>query len=270
MSRSLHLAEFSTPPLDEVVLGVQFEPPQEFRSVNVSEVWNLFKDMYPVVEDQPLLMPQFETFGAGFGQAGFQFQFGSAPVGSRQWFVSSDGSSLIQFQSDRLLTNWRKRPSNSPYPRFDSIMRNFQDNFEKLEIYFDTAFSYDLKINQCEVSYINVIPLESFSDAVNWLSLCGNGFDGAETLSLNFSKVISNESNAPFARLVVTVQSVLLSDTNGPAVNLTLTVRGLPSGEGISGARNFFECAREKIVETFSTVTTPTSHAYWGRFDAGK
>jgi uncharacterized protein (TIGR04255 family) len=81
MRRPDHLPDFTDPPLDEVVLGVQFTPVPGYASVHSMKVWDLFRAEFPKVEELPALEPQFETFGGVSAQVGprilFLVAFGS-------------------------------------------------------------------------------------------------------------------------------------------------------------------------------------------------
>ncbi len=88
MIRPPDLPEFGKPPLNELVLGVQFDSPAGFF---------------------------------GFGPI-------NGPMHNRFWFTSSSGDEIIQFQNDRLLHNWRKVGDQSnKYPRFDAIVTKFHN-----------------------------------------------------------------------------------------------------------------------------------------------
>ena len=39
----------------------------------------------------------------------------------RLWLMNEQGSQLLQLQQDRLVVNWRRLPSDIPYPHYESI-----------------------------------------------------------------------------------------------------------------------------------------------------
>src|SRR4051794_5656712 len=105
--RPTHLPDFRKPPLNEVVLGIQFNPVPGYSQIYAGEVWGLFRARFPQVQEMPALPPNFETFGIPQGpQIGFNVLAGASH--DRFWFLSPAGEQLIQFQMDRLLHNWRK------------------------------------------------------------------------------------------------------------------------------------------------------------------
>jgi uncharacterized protein (TIGR04255 family) len=264
MHRPEHLPDFTNPPLDEVVLGVQFAPMTPYTAIDSRDVWGLFKDEFPKVQEQPLLQPQFETFGGPNFQQSFQFQVGASQAGSRLWFVSEQENHLLQFQSDRFLINWRKKPNPQPYPHFEGIAESFESNLVSLDSHFATKFHYHIEVNQAEVTYINIIPVEEFSEAGKWFSVWCGSISNVEGLNTSFNEVISDEGGKPFARLFHVIQSVYSIDGRQKAYNLSLTFRGKPSGGDISSAMQFLRAGREAIVVRFKQITTQAAHKYWG------
>lgn len=264
MKRPVHLPDFTDPPLDEVVLGVQFAPIPSYSSVFARDVWGLFKKEFPKVQEQLLLDPQFETFGGANIQPDFRFQVSAPPIGSRLWFVSKEENHLVQFQSDRFLTNWRKRPNPQPYPRFEGIAHTFEKNLRTLSEYVEAHFDHSLDINQAEVAYINLIPVDDFSHAGDWFSLWNGGNLNVEGLNTNFNEVVLDGEGRPYARLFHSIQSVFSVDGRYRAFNLSLTFRGKPAGNDIESAMKFLVAGREAIVLRFKEVTAEKAHKVWG------
>jgi len=264
MKRPEHLPDFTAPPLDEVVLGVQFAPVPSYTSVASRDVWELFKDEFPTVQEQPLLQPQFETFGGSNIQPSFQFQVGAPPVGSRLWFLSAEENNLLQFQSDRFLTNWRKHPNLQPYPRFEAIAEAFEKNLILLASHFQESLSYTIDINQAEITYVNNIPVDDFNEAGKWFSILSGSILNIEGLNTNFNETISDENGKSYARLFHAIQSVYTIDGRHRAFNLSLTFRGKPFGNDISSAIGFLKAGREAIVMRFQQMTTDAAHKHWG------
>ena len=103
--RPADLPDFERPPLNELVLSVQFAsvPFQNFHS---GLLWQRFANEYPRVEEQPPIEPVFETFGAlQAREHRLTLQLMPMPATMRYWFVSPDGDELLQVQSDRLIHN---------------------------------------------------------------------------------------------------------------------------------------------------------------------
>lgn len=264
MNRPSHLPDFSEPPLDEVVLGVQFSPMQNYSSVFAGNVHSLFQNEFPKVAEQHLLEPQFETFGGGNVQAGPRIQVGSPPIGTRLWFLSQDENHLLQFQADRFLSNWRRRPNAQEYPRFEGLSEAYERNLRRLEAFFRDSFGQTIEVNQAEVSYINVIPVDGFADAESWLAVWNGGKIDVESVNLSFSEVIRGKDGKPFARLLHQVTSVYTMDGKNRALRLSLAFKGKPKSETIDEAMDFLRRGREAIVLRFKEITTSEAHQAWG------
>lgn len=264
MNRPAPLPDFSEPPLDEVVLGVQFSAMQNYSSVLDGKVHSLFQDKFPKVEEKQLLQPQFETFGGSNVQAGPRIQVGSPPIGSRLWFLSQDGNHLLQFQKDRFLSNWRCSPNAQEYPGFEGLSEAYEKNLRRLEAFFQDTFAQSIELNQAEVSYINVIPVDRFADAKAWLAIWTGDKIDVETVNFNFSEVIRGKDGKPFARLLHKVTSFYTMDDKKRALILSLSFKGKPKSETIEEAMDFLRRGREAIVLRFKEITTPEAHKAWG------
>lgn len=261
MKRPEHLPEFNAPPLDEVVLGVQFSPIQSYTSVDSWDIWALFKDEFPKVQEQPLLPRQFETFGGPLPQPSIQFQVG-APIGSRLLFISMEENQLLQFQSDRFLMNWRKNPNHQPYPRFEGIVEAFKTHLTSLAKHLESELIHTISINQVEVSYINIIPVNNFADAKNWFNVWNIEVSNIDNLNMGFQEIIKDDTGQPYARLFHAIQPAYTIEGN-KVFNLSLTFRGKPRGNDVASAINFLRIGREAIVFRFKQMTTDSAHANW-------
>ena len=264
MQRPPHLPDFRSPPLDEVVLGVQFAPVPGYLSIHAGEVWDLFRGEFPLVQEQPPIAPAFETFG--LPQPGkISFEFMSAPPHSRFWFLSKDKEELIQFQSDRLLHNWRKIGNKTnEYPRFESIIIKFEQEILTLENYFKKFNSSKLNINQCEISYVNKINISKNPDAEYWLRFVNFSDLAMDDFSIVFRRAIVGSDGKPRGRLICEASSG--GDAKGEKViSLSLTARGAPETPDLRSALDFVKQGRETVVTTFASITTDSAHRIWGR-----
>lgn len=265
MKRPDDLPDFANPPLDEVVLGIQFAPVPKYSSVGSREVWSLFKDAFPIVEEHPLLSPQFETFGGANPAHDLPFFLGQPPVGTRLWFVSQDLNHLIQFQPDRFITNWRKTANLQPYPRFEAISDSFEKNLVLLSEHFRAVFNYQIEINQAEVTYVNLIPVSEFAEAGKWFSVCNSASADVEAISTNFVQAVTHSDGKPYARFITEIQSVFSLPARKRAFKMSLAFKGKPAASDIPSAIEFIRDGRERIVKRFRDITTDEAHESWGR-----
>lgn len=265
MPRPDHLPDFTDPPLDEVVLGIQFSPVPGYTAIDSMDVWSLFKGEFPNVEEHSVLEPQFETFGGANVQAGPKIRVGSLPIGSRLWFLSEDGNHLLQFQPDRFVANWRRQPNAQVYPRFEGLCEAFEANVGKLRDHLKRRFDHNLEINQVEVGYINIIPVDEFSEMNGWLKMWENTKIEIEALNISFNEVFKSNDEKPYARLNHQIQSVYTSNGKRRAYRLSLVFKGKPAGEDIASAIAFLQTGRDAIVTRFGEITTERAQQAWGR-----
>jgi len=270
MERPAYLPDFENPPLTEVVLGVQFSPPNEYQQIYAWQVWDLYREKYSKVQEQPPLPPTFETFGIPrIMQPNIGFTNG--PLHDRYWFLNEREDELIQFQQDRLLHNWRKAgDSSNDYPRFEKMIKNFEDELLKLEEYFHRVSQQNLNINQCELTYVNSIPLkqgqtEEGSKPENWVELLSVNKLQFEHFVSQYTKIIK-ANDQPVARLVCDCGTGFDQKRN-PIIILNFTVKGpLPNNNGtISAAVKFLRDGRDTIVLSFDEITTEFAHKQWGK-----
>ena len=262
------LPDFLNPPLNEVVLGVQFNPPMGYQQIRVGEVWRVFQGKFPEVQEHPPLPPSFETFGLPqqIRPVG-HLNFSAGAIHDRFWFLREDGEELIQFQQDRLQHNWRKVGDHSnEYPRFQSMAMRFHEELDELQAYFASLTPQALVINQCEISYINYISADQgeIIKPSDWLRFISFAERNPEDFAVVFHEVILDESGKPCARLIC--DGSLSAKADGQRiVFLNLTVRGAPNGSDIQSAVEFIARGHELIVRKFAMVTTEEAHKKWGR-----
>lgn len=266
MTRPPSQPDFERSPLNEFVLGIQFAQPHGYQQIYAGEVWSLFRDRFPHVEEHPALTPEFETFGI---PQGLQINLGmvSGAAHDRFWFLSPNRQQIIQFQHDRLLHNWREvEGQTEKYPRFEALIETFREEIIALDTYIRKFDSKGLQINQAEVSYINHIkPLEGQEvRPEDWLNFVR--FQNIEKTDFQaaFRQTISHPDGRALGRLYCEARTAF--EPNGRRfVSLTLAARGAPAEPGIQGALEFLAQGREKLGKLFLAVTTDSAQRAWGR-----
>ncbi|WNO08901.1 TIGR04255 family protein [Teredinibacter sp. KSP-S5-2] len=268
MERPFDLPDFENPPLSEVALGVQFVPPEKYSQIYAKDVWDLYRREYPILNQVEPIPPTFETFGSR-SMAERDISLQGDVTHDRYWFISEDSKDLIQFQSDRLLHNWRKVPSKEGrYPRFESIIEKYERELRLLEDLYCSSFGEgSLHLTQCEATYINLIPLGRNAPELpeEWIKLISlNGAD-FENFSFSSARVIRREDGAPSGRCIVECRNVISPSDSQTSIELKITVRGAPETEKMESAIWFLYNARNEIVRTFASVTTEVAHKRWER-----
>lgn len=264
LERPEGLPDFDNPPINEVVLGVQFTPPAGYQQIRAGEVWSLFKDNYPRVEEQIPLPPQFETFGVHQQQ---RINFGLVTGGQhdRFWFLSENGELLLQFQIDRLLHNWRKvGDETNPYPHFEAMVNGFESELRKFETYVSSLQTQVLNCNQAEVSYINHIVHDENDKVSDWFNTVNDRELNAENMSVTYNRTVTDDKGQPWGRLYSEVIPAFKRDGTR-ILALNLTVRGAPASPDIPASLDFMKKGREVIVNEFAKITTESAHRHWSR-----
>jgi uncharacterized protein (TIGR04255 family) len=261
------LPDFKKPPLDEVVMGIQFPPPQNYDDRRVAQVWESVRSDLPKYEEQMRLDPVFEVFGApGLSVPPMMhIEFGSAAFGpfgrKRYWFIAEDETHLLQYQDDRLLFNWRRRPGNEAYPRFDSILPRYEQILRNLS---PAGIFADGTIRQVEVSYINMITLEGSTNIADWLTLVRPTSLEIDSLNSIFSEAVRDANGGPVARLHH--EFGLLARRDGARwLRLAMTFRGPAPPGNIEDALEFLQFGRKHILNRFVELTTDQAHKLWER-----
>lgn len=269
MERPADLPDYDAPPVNEVVIGVQFAR-TAITGAHVGLFWEGLRDEYPNAVEQPPLDPQIESFEPQ------RFVFPGVGIaawpGSRHWLISEDQVHLVQVQADRLLYNWRRGPNNSAYPRFEVLYENFKKAADNWSNYL-TKIGQSLILTQWEVTYINQIfsPDESPPQLGEILTFWGSELESAmgghaETGRMEAQRVLSDDNGVPWARMYINVGTGIRPD-QVRLISFELTVRGPPANGDNPWDRmqeQLFK-ARRQIVIAFDALTTPKMHTTWGK-----
>jgi uncharacterized protein (TIGR04255 family) len=266
------LPRFDDPPVNEVVITLQFEPLAQMTPVHLGAWWQgERRNRYPMCEVRPPLPPELEDFSAPEGPS---FRVGFGQPAPAIWFRSKDRTEVIQVQQDRFSRNWSRPDRTEPYIGFERIVADFEEELASFRAFITDEGLGDLVPTQCEVRYINPIELDEAwgrhgqLDRViaPWSGNFSEGFlPEPEDLQFGSRFLIRGEDDAPIGRLIVTLQSVRTAAEDKPVFLLQLQARGQPTGGGIVGELGFLELGHEWIVRGFATLTTPEMHEHWRR-----
>lgn len=142
--------DFATPPITEVVAGVRLLPIRDFSIAHFGLFWSRIRSEFKTTRRAVPSMANAESI-----------DLATAPV--RCWFLSEGKRRLIQLQRDSLHYNWRRMEGDNPsdYPEFASIFPQFVGHFDLLKSFCNDEGLGELKVNGCELTYVNTI---SFSE----------------------------------------------------------------------------------------------------------
>jgi uncharacterized protein (TIGR04255 family) len=265
------IADFRSPPVVEVVCGIQFAPLVELRSAHIGLFWQRVREAYPIVRDAFALPPIVENFGAPSLQTITNLPFftmgGGAPA-PRVQLVDQQSGEMIQVQNGRFHHNWEKHRGEVPYRRYKNIRPAFVDRWEQFKRFVRDEALGDVRPTQYELSYVNHVlagelwdPLRGVSDLLPWFS------PPHVTSGYAFESQFAMHAPAPQCqgRLHVTSKVGLRQDGQS-VLQLELTVRGAPAIASEDGDLvPWMDTARERIVRTFVELTSEKARRSWGQ-----
>lgn len=263
------LPEYAAPPVVETSVGIQLDGLHGYNSLAVAAYRSEIISEFPLLEELAPLDPAYETFGPGDSRlAQPQIQLIAGAVQPRFCFIAANGSELVQIQRDRLFYNWRKTQKGEAYPRYLHVRQRLQSQLGRLSDWAKKERIGEPVPTQCEVIYVNRIPLSDadgnscgLSFIFPWLKgLKGMTEDG----SFQFRRRLQNEAGEPVARLNFNLRYGT-DEAGGREALLQLHVRGRPSDSTLSGCLQMIDAEREVIVRTFTEVTSEDAHKLWER-----
>jgi uncharacterized protein (TIGR04255 family) len=265
------LPDFSDPPVVETLLSAQFDRLVLPKTAHFGLYWNEIHSRYPKTEEQAELPTVTEPHpDQPQTPLGIQFQTLDAPPTPRFWFIDEQGTELIQVQRDRFIKNWRKTGERDKYPRYEQVRAGFDQDFIQFSEFLTRNQLGTIRVNQCEVTYINHIVAGAGWDTHLDVEKVFNvwrqpiaPFPGpAQGVALRARFLILDDVGTFAGRLHVTIQPVTRLPDGRPMFLMELTARG-QVGEGTE----FFDLGRKWIVKSFAELTTPAMHKIWGRKD---
>jgi len=272
---STALPSFSRPPVNEVVLSVAFDRPQRLSSAHIGNFWHTrLREELPDVEEQPPYNRPIEILTDAPSPQALNFQLLDRPPPPRLWAKNSDGTRLVQMQSDWFAFNWRDAPGvDQEYVRWPTIEAEFVRHFATFQDYLAIEDLGAISARQCEVTYINQIrPVEGvwsnhsqMDQVTTLLGSAGDFLPGPETSQLTTAYRIRDGDGAVRGRLHVTIQPTFRIEDNEPAVIMTLIARGAPADESEEAIIAFLRLGHEWIVQGFAALTTGKMHSAWER-----
>jgi uncharacterized protein (TIGR04255 family) len=265
--RPSDLPDFANPPVVETVLSVQFDRLTAARSAHFGLYWNEIHERFPVTEERGELQQASERqTESRLSTVGIQFEVLEAPPVPRFWFANEAGTELIQLQRDRFIKNWRKVGEGDEYPRYEHVREGFERDFSSFRDFVSRNALGTIRINQCEVTYINHIVAgdgwKTHADVSKvftvWQQPVSDFPGPAQDLTFRTRFPISDSHGTFVGRLYATMQSVVRVTDGAPMFVLDLTARGQ-----IGDGSDFFDLGRKWIVKSFKELTTPLMHKVW-------
>jgi len=184
--------------------------------------------------------------------------------------LTPDRTELIQVQADQFFRNWRRVEGAETYPRFPTLLQRFEHEWDGYRKFAAEEKLGELKIDQCELTYVN-----QMDKGDGW----GDFFDLPKIFTvlsptrpdglLVKPEIVSWSASYPLpegrGRLRVDIAPGFRGRDLRMVASLSLTARGAPAGGNRDQLATWFESAHERIVRTFTELTTPAMHDVWKR-----
>jgi uncharacterized protein (TIGR04255 family) len=120
------LPEYQRPPVAEVALGFAFQELSAFSTVHFGLLWERFREAYPRAEDlKPMEVPREVRPDADQRVLPPRLQVLTKLPRPRCWFLTADGTQVIQVQGNAFFHNWRRNDTDGRYPRYHSVRESF-------------------------------------------------------------------------------------------------------------------------------------------------
>ncbi len=258
--RSL-LPSYAAPPVNEVVVGLIFEPVLAMRIPHTGLFWSRVKDKFPKCEHAPPFA--FEN--------AWNDQSSGLPL-PRVWLIGPNEDELIQLQNDRIYFNWRQTDKEETYPRYIAVRGKFEDVIAEFNNFLQEIFSAALVPRSCELSYINVIrkghgwssagDLGGLFTDFHWVKRDNRFLPDPDRSNWAASFNMPNG----LGRMDVQTQFAKRKSDQAEIIRLELTARGLGEQKDLAAAWRWYDVGHEWIVKGFADLTQMNvQNTYWKR-----
>ena len=254
------LPKYKNPPVNEVILGITFNPIIKMKAAHIGLFWNKIRKNFPKCEQAPVIGDINEIIEPETG----------LPV-PRTWLINREDDHLIQLQKNKFLLNWRKREKN--YPHYNDISELF---FEQLNNFYSFISENDLgsiDIRNYELTYINNI-------------LKGEGWDEIKQLGKLLPDIVWREDSNRFlnnpealiwqsvftfpdnkGKLVAKIQQGIRNIDSHPLIIFELSAHSINSDKTENEMLEWFNMAHEWIVKGFEDLTSDEiQKTVWEKF----
>lgn len=272
---------YDAPPVVEVAISVQFEPPPGLNLAHLGIFWERQKAEFPKM----VLCPPIPATPDDFVKEGqwlppsLRLAFINEPLGRLQ-MTSSDDQWMCQIQVDRLVVNWRKRLGE--YPRFGATFERFLLAWTAMKGFLASEGIGTSSPRLWEVAYVNRIPKgELWKAPEDWPTvfpgLWGQPFKSSHGLTLRGLQGQWVWDSAPDQAKLHVVPSPARSSEDPPVelLMLNLTSRGVITpnprlreetnhDQAIEDGLNL---GHDLIVSTFDSIASRQAQEHWRRHD---
>ncbi len=257
------LPSFGSPPVVEVVMGVQFQPLAQLRSPHFGLFWETVRPEYSSCRENPPIAPQLEDPSKPGATKDVQLQMSLVPPLPRVFFEDASGQWLIQLQRDRFLHNWRCGAKEGDYPRYPAVQEKFLSQWSNFRQFVAANELGDIDVTQLEITYLNHIAPWTDQSELGDLFPDFRWRKGERSLgrpeACNISYAFTSSDG--LSRLRATVRPGI-HPKKGNVLLFELTVRGVAEKDDFE---DWFDNGRSWIVTAFADLTSDEWHKKWER-----
>lgn len=252
---------FEKAPINEVVVGQVFLPRQDVLVPHFGEFWvKALQEQYPKCSHAaPLVAPN---------ESPLSDSSTGLPL-PRVWYISGDGTRLVQLQQDRLYTNWRQSAAGEEYIRFPRIAEEFEAVFSRFQEFIVRLSDQPLRTVGYELTYVNIIgkgpEWQSAGDiGLVFNDICWNGqkrfLSPPKRIAAKFEFELPNQLGS----MVVSLAPAKHRESHEEVFRLELATAAPAEVVGKVPFNEWVNVAHDHIVHGFKDLTTDAMHKYWG------
>jgi uncharacterized protein (TIGR04255 family) len=263
---SNELPNYKSPPVEEVVCGVLFDPIKRFLVPHFGLLWEKYRAEYPHCRHVDPLMPIIESSTGSRPEE----IISEVPL-PRIWFLHDDGK-IIQVQRDRFLHNWRKLNSADEYPHYQAVYEMFSSHFLKFQEFLNEYQLGKVIPLQYEMTYVNSIPESDGWETLGDTYKIFRDFSWGSTKERFLPNPVAINWQTSFdlpggsGRLHFNVQSAVRIADKRRVFRLEITARGIVPDTSHKNMNDWFNLAHEWIVRGFADFTNlQIQKDIWGR-----
>lgn len=276
-SSSHDFVRFDRPPVGEVALTHQFA--EEVVDLDVLAGFaSAVRSELPNRQRQQAAPRIRELFDVPQPQPEFEISLEPPNTLPRFWFISGDGSQLVQLQGDRISLNWRKPDDASKYPSYATLRRDFRRYFGTLQEAIEEAGGPAPEVELSEVTYVNPVevPVPPRGGGHPELAKILNRvrprppkafLPHAEDAQIHTRwRIPGSETGVadrPAGRLYMSAAPGLKPPTSVPIYIVTMVGRVIPAGGG-ERAWRALDIAHRWVVLGFTDLITRGMQEQWG------
>lgn len=262
------LPDFDSPPVDEVVIGVQFNHSAEITLNRQVAFWQRHADEFPTFSQQQPIVTVEEDVTQPPGPT----PVSAASIGrllsgqtTRLWLEQQPGTWLIQVQPNMFVLNWRYR--GEPYPRFDAVLDRFTTFYTDYRSYL-SGESIDLgPVTALDLTYVNWLPEVPMQEVIPMAAetrLSGRNVHPWPAAQAHTCLYQLIEGDTSMGRLNVEIQTAKrpADDDWVNGTQYQLAARMVPE-QDIDSMRQRFNFGRNAIVQAFADLVTEGARARW-------